>query len=82
VTDLSLSLPESVVNEIAEHAAQLVVEQLNGSPWMTRRQAALYLGCPLSRLEKDKTIPLSRWDGRCFYDRRELDEFMQAKRSA
>jgi hypothetical protein len=81
LTDLSLSLPESVVNEIAERAAQLAVERI-GSRWMSRRQAADYLGVPVSRLEKDKSVPVSKWDGRCFYDRLELDEFLQAKGSA
>jgi hypothetical protein len=81
VTGISFELPEGVLDLIAEHAAQLAVERI-GSRWMSRRQAADYLGVPVSRLEKDKSVPVSKWDGRCFYDRLELDEFLQAKGSA
>jgi hypothetical protein len=49
--DLSIFLPENVVNEIAERAAKLVVERTTASPWMTRREAADYLRLPVSRLE-------------------------------
>jgi hypothetical protein len=77
--DFSLFLPEGVVNEIAERAAQLVAERANGSPWMTRRQAAGYLSLPVSRLEKDRSIPCHRDEGRVLYHRDELDAHFLAK---
>jgi hypothetical protein len=79
--DLSLSLSESVVNEIAQKAAELAVQRINGSPWLTRREAAEYLRLPVSRLEKDRTIPCHRDSGRVLYHRAELDEHFRAKDS-
>ena len=81
MTDLSLSLPESVVNEIAEHAAQLAVEWINSTPWLTRREASDYLRLPVSRLEKDRSIPCHRDEGRVLYHRDELDAHFLAKGS-
>ena len=46
------------------------------SPWLTRRQLADYLDVPLSRIEKDKTIPSHRWDGRFLYQRNEVDQWL------
>jgi hypothetical protein len=43
------------------------------SPWLTRGQAAAYLGLPVSRLEKDRQIPCHRDRGRILYHRDELD---------
>jgi hypothetical protein len=31
---------------------------------------------PLSRLEKDRTLPSHRWGGRVLYHRQELDEYV------
>ncbi len=72
-------LSDTALTAIAQCAANLVVEQLgadHGSPWLTRVQAAAYLSVPLSRLEKDKTVPAHRWDGRVLYHRAELDEWL------
>jgi excisionase family DNA binding protein len=77
---LALSLPAEIVDAIAARAAELVLEQLgrtNGSPWMTRPQAAEYLGLPLSRLEKDRAIPCHREGRRVLYRRDELDAYVQ-----
>jgi hypothetical protein len=77
---MTFTLPEEALTAIAEKAAAIVVAQLNTlqSPWLTRKQAAVYLSVPLSRLEKDKTIPRHTWQGRILYDRRELDEFVRS----
>jgi excisionase family DNA binding protein len=40
---------------------------------MTRAEAADYLGLPLSRLEKDRTIPVHKDGRRCLYHRASLD---------
>jgi len=77
---ITFNLPAEAVAELAERAAQLVLERIgsaNGSPWMTRAQAAVYLGVPVSRLEKDRAVPCRRWDGRVLYHRPELDEWLE-----
>jgi excisionase family DNA binding protein len=72
---LALNLPQEAVEAIAARAADLVVERLEreSSPWLTRAQAATYLGLPLSRLEKDRRIPCHRDGRRVLYHRDELD---------
>jgi excisionase family DNA binding protein len=77
---LSLALPSKLVEAIASRAAELVVEQLgNGSPWLTRSEAAAYLRLPVSRLEKDKAIPCHREGRRVLYHRDELDAYLSKK---
>lgn len=61
--------------------AELVAERLHAyaqtaSPWMTRREAASYLGVSVARLEKDKSVPCVRWQGRILYDARQLDDWL------
>jgi hypothetical protein len=74
---VTFHLSEEALAVIAEKAAAIVVEQLRAqSPWMTRAQAADYLGVPASRLEKDKNVPRHRWDGRVLYNRVELDAWL------
>jgi hypothetical protein len=80
MSDLVLSLPAEALEQIAEHAAGLVLAQLGNveSPWLTRKQAADYLSVPISRLEKDKRVPGHRWHGRVLYHRDELDAFVRS----
>ena len=66
---------EQIVEQVADRVRGEIEEQ---SPWLTRTQAAGYLSVPISRLEKDRTVPSHRWDGRVFYNRNELDEFLRA----
>ena len=72
MSDAILTLPPETVELIAGRVAELLAEQ---SPWMTREQAAGYLQLPVSRLEKDKTIPChqDRPGGRVLYHRGKLD---------
>ena len=51
----------------------------NGSPWLDREAAARYLSLPVSRLEKDKTIPCHREGPRVLYHRDELDAHLSSK---
>jgi len=80
MSNLQLPLPPAVLEAIARRAAQLVLEQLGEgeSPWLTRAQAAAYLGVPVSRLEKDRRIPCHRDRGRVLYHRGELDAHFRA----
>lgn len=75
-----LELPAELMEAIAHRAAQLVLERLSDerSPWLTRRQAAAYIGLPVSRLEKDRAIPCHRDRGRVLYHRDELDQHFRA----
>jgi hypothetical protein len=76
---LALTLPPDALEAIATRAAELVLEQLgNGSPWLTREAAALYLSLPVSRLEKDKQIPCHHEGRRVLYHRDELDAYLRA----
>jgi hypothetical protein len=76
---VNLTIPDDVLEAIAARAAELVAEQQAESPWMTRRRAAAYLGVPVSRLEKDRTVPHHHWDGRVLYHRAELDDYVGGK---
>jgi excisionase family DNA binding protein len=83
VTDpVVIGIPAEAVELIARRAAEIVLEQDGlriGSPWMTRKQAAEYVGLPLSRLEKDRTIPCHRDGRRVLYHRDELDAYFRGR---
>jgi hypothetical protein len=79
MSDVSLPLPDDWLAAIAAAVSDRLADraaEADSSPWMTRPQAAEYLSMPLSRLEKDKTVPSHRWDGRVLYHRDELDAFV------
>ena len=49
---LTLNLSSNALELIAKRCAEIVLDRLGrqlGSPWMTRAEAAEYLGWPLSR---------------------------------
>jgi excisionase family DNA binding protein len=74
---LTLAIPSQALEAIASRAAEIMLERgKEESPWLTRKEAANYLRVPLSRLEKDRTLPSHRWDGRVLYNRAELDEYL------
>jgi hypothetical protein len=77
---LVISLPAEVLEQLVDQVAERVRAELSAaSPWLTRSEAAAYLRVPLSRLEKDRTVPSHRWDGRVLYNRTELDEWVKAQ---
>lgn len=80
MTSIPLQLPAELLEAIARRAAQLALERLSDerSPWLTRPQAAAYLGLPLSRLEKDRRIPCHKDGGRVLYHRDERDHYFRA----
>lgn len=74
MSELAITLPDDLLETIAARVAEILSDRDDGgSPWMTRREAADYLGVPVSRLEKDRTLPFYRWEGRVLYNRHELD---------
>lgn len=74
---LAFSLSPDALEVIAARAAEIVLERHDvvPSPWLTRDAAAAYLGLPVSRLEKDREIPVHRDGRRVLYNRDELDTF-------
>jgi hypothetical protein len=77
MSGVHLELPVALVDQIIDEVTARVRAELEtSSPWLTRTQAADYLSVPVSRLEKDRSVPAHRWDGRVFYDRRELDAWL------
>jgi excisionase family DNA binding protein len=77
---VELDLKVDPLEAIAARAADLALQRINDqlSPWLTRREAAAYLGLPLSRLEKDRRIPCHKDGGRVLYHRAELDAYFRA----
>lgn len=75
---LALTLSADAIEELVQRVADVVVERLEreASPWLTRAQAATYLGLPVSRLEKDRLIPCHRDGRRVLYHRLELDQWL------
>jgi excisionase family DNA binding protein len=78
LTGLTLPIPADTLEAIAQRTAEIILNhtQYQQPGWMTRQQAAEYLSVPLSRLEKDRTLPSHRWGGRVLYNRGELDEYL------
>jgi hypothetical protein len=75
---LQVELPAELVEAVAHRVAEIVrtTSKTGPSPWLDRKQAAEYLAVPLSRLEKDRTVPCHRWEGRVLYHRDELDAYV------
>jgi excisionase family DNA binding protein len=79
---ISFTLPPEVLEEIAQRAATLVLEQLaerdGEDRWMTTREAAEYLRLSvnaLHRLTAERRIPFEQDapGARCWFRRTELD---------
>lgn len=81
---LTLSIPADTLEAIAQRAAEIILNhnEYQQPAWLTRQQAAEYLSVPLSRLEKDRTLPSHRWGGRVLYNRDELDEYLLGSEAA
>jgi hypothetical protein len=78
MTGLYLALTDELLDEIVVQVIERVkLHMAAASPWMTRAEAADYLHVPISRLEKDRTVPSHRWDGRILYSRPELDAWIE-----
>ena len=79
---IALTLSPEALDQLVERLADCVLERLtdrNGmSPWLTRTEAAAYVRLPVSRLEKDRTIPCHRDGRRVLYHRAELDRHFGA----
>jgi excisionase family DNA binding protein len=88
---MSISLPSDAVEEIARHAAEIVLAELDARAtreppeWMSVERAADYMGCSPERIWKLKArgqIPYHQEGSRArvFLHRNDLDAFMSKSR--
>ena len=78
MTGVRLEVPADALEAIvAEVTSRVRADLAATTPWMTRPEAAGYLRVPVSRLEKDRSVPSHRWDGRILYNRAELDDWLR-----
>lgn len=82
---LEIALPAEVLDQLAERAAAIVIEQLQEqaaapSPWMDVAAAAEYIAAPVSRiyaLVSADRIPHHRDGSRLLFHRDELDAWIR-----
>lgn len=74
---ITVELPASFVDAVADRVAEQLAEIAAGSPWMDRRATAAYLGVSVARIERRKDLPSHLWDGRRLYNRGEVDAWMR-----
>lgn len=80
---MNIELPDGLLERLADLiAARVSVQTIDrsGSPWLTARQVAGYLGCSLSRvraLTLTGELPHHRDGRRPLYHRDELDEYVR-----
>ncbi len=85
MSDLSLRLPDEVIEAIAERVAEILRERQDGnnrSPYLSGASAAAeYLGWPTERVYKHLvSLPHFRHGRRLMFRRDELDAWVEARR--
>jgi excisionase family DNA binding protein len=83
---LTLDLPASLIESIAELAAEIAAERLNlePEPWIGVEGAAEHLDCPRSRiyaLVSKRAIPFHKDGSRLLFRCSELDRFIEDGRA-
>lgn len=84
MTALSFDLPDAVIEQIAQRAAELVAErsgQVEDDGWLSVAEAADYLRCSSPRiyqLVSAKRIPYHKDGSRDLFRRSELDGWVRA----
>jgi excisionase family DNA binding protein len=79
---LILSLPAELVEQIAERAAELVLERIEATPpsrWMTVEETAEYMRCTRQHvydLRSDGRLGRYGEHGHALVDRREVDAYL------
>lgn len=85
---LAISLDESALSQLAGALADRVVERVEArltdeAPWMNSVEAVEYLRLPsldaLHRLTGSNAIPHVKQGGRCLFNRRELDAWLESR---
>jgi len=81
MNNLALSVPDQLVEAVAQRAAEIVLDRLPQSDgFMGACGAADFLACPVSRiyaLVSSKKIPHHRDGSRLLFDRSELREYVR-----
>jgi excisionase family DNA binding protein len=83
--NLALDLPDDLVEQIAQRAAELVAERqaTTASPWLDTRGAAEYIAAPVSRVHDlvglRKLTP-HRDGRRLLFKRTDLDAYLENRR--
>ncbi len=86
--ELAVSLPDDVIEVVAQRAASLMSEelQLQRSAWLDTRGAAEWLSTTedaVRGLVRRRQIPVHRTpNGRLLFDRRELDTWVRSEARA
>jgi excisionase family DNA binding protein len=81
---MKIDIPDSMLEQLADLVAVRINARgtdADGSPWMTAKQAAGYLGCSVSRVRTLTIIgelPHHRDGRRPLYNRDELDAYIRA----
>ena len=81
---MNIDLPDNLLDRVADLIAARINARTadpNGSPWLTGKQAAGYLGCSISRvrtLTLTGELPHHRDGRRPLYHRDELDEYVRS----
>jgi excisionase family DNA binding protein len=75
-----LRYSDAELDQLADLLAERVAARMVGSPWLSAREAAKYLACPISRVRKltmTRELPAHRDGRRVLYRREELDAFVR-----
>jgi excisionase family DNA binding protein len=75
-----LNFTEAELDRLADALAERVATRIAGSPWLSAREAAKYLACPISRVRKltmTRELPAHHDGRRVLYRREELDAFIR-----
>lgn len=84
MTDLAFSIPDEVLDTIADRVAARVLEQLDqqrtgdADAWMTLKQCAAYVGMSEEALRKRRDLPRTRWGGRLLFRRSTVNAFLDS----
>lgn len=86
MTDLAFSIPDEVLDAIADRVSRRVLEHLaeprtaDADAWMTLKQCAAYVGMSEEALRKRRDLPRSRWGGRLLFRRSAVDAYLDGLR--
>jgi excisionase family DNA binding protein len=76
-----LELSDVELDRLADLVAARMGRRADPSPWLSAREAAAYLACPLSRIRRltmTGDLPVHRDGSRVLYRRDELDAYVAA----
>jgi excisionase family DNA binding protein len=81
----TLELPDSLLDEVARRAAELIDTPAAAEPWLTVEQAAAHLGLSKSQMytlcsqHKRNGLPLTKEGSRSYFRASELDAWRSSR---